>query len=145
MGRRSPEPWSETCCFPVQWALDVSYTSSVLQGQGKEKRVCSWYFTSFMSCKNDKLQSCQSWFSSYPGCGMHSLYTLYHFPVKTVAGFSRAREGESHVHALIKISSKDKHFHMVHVHFLSKIMTIYVVNGQQSHNSFFASSKNFWK
>lgn len=48
------------------------------------------------------------------------------------------------MHALIKISMKDKLLHVAHVHFLPKIMIIYVVNGQQPHKSF-ASSKNFWK
>lgn len=75
---------------------------------------------------------------------MHSLYAVYHCPVKTVAGFNRGKGGGSHVHALIKISRKDKLLNVAHVHFLPKIMIIYVVNGQQSHNSF-ASSKNFWK
>lgn len=75
---------------------------------------------------------------------MHSFNAVYHFPVKTVAGFNRVKGGESHVHVLIKISRKDKFLHVAHVHFLPKIMIIYVVNGQQSHNSF-AISKSFWK
>lgn len=75
---------------------------------------------------------------------MHSLNTVYHFPAKTVVGFNRGKGGGSRVHALIKISRKDKLHHVAHVHFLIKIMIIYVVNGEQSHNSF-ASRKNFWK
>lgn len=48
------------------------------------------------------------------------------------------------MHALIRISRKDKLHHVAHVHFLLKIMIAYVVDGEKSHNSF-ASSRNFWK
>jgi len=75
---------------------------------------------------------------------MHSLYAVYHFPVKTVAGLNRGKGGGSHMHALIKISRQDKLLHVAHVHFLPKIMIIYVVNGQQFHNSF-DRSKDLWK
>lgn len=73
---------------------------------------------------------------------MDSLDSVYHFPAKTVVSFNREKGGGSHVHALIKISRKDKLYHVAHVHSLIKIMIIYVVNGEQSHNSF---CKNFWK